>query len=223
MKATLRVGILGTGFAGRSHAAAFARLPNVAITDVWNRTRVHAEALAATLYQQCIRVHKHWEDLVEGADVDVISIATTPVLRREAFAIALERGIHILVEKPIALDLSDAKAMAEQAQTARSVTATCFNWRYLPGCLAARRALQEGQIGQIHSISLEYRLPSMGSSPALLTLAPWRSRPELGGGMLLSKAGHEFDRVRFLTGCEFKQITGCLGPLATRSAPGGDR
>jgi predicted dehydrogenase len=90
--------------------------------------------------------------LIEQAGVDVISVATPPMLRREPIMMALERGCHILIEKPFSVGLTDAQTMTQAAQAEKTVTATCFNKRYAPAYQVARRAVQEGQIGRIHDV-----------------------------------------------------------------------
>jgi predicted dehydrogenase len=101
----LRVGIIGTGNAARAHAASFARLPGVAVTAIYGRTRTNAEAMAAELAQSTsadappVRLYDSWEELVDRGDIDVLSITTPPVLRRQPMEAALRRGLHVLVEK----------------------------------------------------------------------------------------------------------------------------
>ena len=144
MAETLRVGIVGTGRAGQCHAAAYSRLPDVAVTGLWNRTRSRAEKLAATLDGPNIEIYQDWRELIERGGVDIISITADPVVRQGPFAEALAQQRHVLVEKPLALDLPEAREMASLARQARTVTAISFNWRYSPGCQTTWRAIREG-------------------------------------------------------------------------------
>ena len=204
MAETLRVGIIGTGRAGQCHAAAYSRLPDVAVTALWNRTRSRAEELAATLDEPNIQVYADWRDLIERGGVDIISITADPVVRQGPFAEALAQQRHVLVEKPLSLDLPEGQEMASLARQARTVTAISFNWRYSPGCQTSWRAIREGQIGRVLDIRTEWR---MRDSPAL---RPWSQV----GGSLREVGSHEFDRVRFLTGWSFRRVVCSL-----RSAP----
>ena len=106
MPEKLRVGILGAGWAAESHAIAYAQLPNVAVTALWSRTRARAEALAGRLQQPDLRIYDHWQDLIEQSKVDVISVATPPMLRREPVVRTLAQGCHVLVEKPISVGVA---------------------------------------------------------------------------------------------------------------------
>ena len=199
MPKTLRVGIIGTGYAGWCHAKAFSRLPEMAVTALWNRTYSRAERLASALARPDIKVFSDWRDLILHADIDIISIATDPALRIAPFTEGLAQNRHVLVEKPLALGLSEANEMASLARKAPTVTAVSFNWRYSPGCQTCWRAIQEGQIGELMDIRTVWRMrysPSFGSG---------RSWSEMSGA--LREAGsHEFDRLRFLTGWEFKSL-----------------
>ena len=198
MATTLRVGIIGTGRAGYCHAVAFLQIPDVAVTALWNRTRTRAEKLAARLNQPDLQVYDDWRDLIEQGQVDIVSIATAPMLRSAPFAAALARGRHVLVEKPLSIGLPESHEMAELAGQAQTVTAISFNWRYSPGCLTARRAVQEGQIGPILDLREEWRMPY---NPL------WSAEMS---GSLRDFGSHEFDRARFLTGWDFRRIVSCV-------------
>ena len=205
MADSLRVGIIGTGRAGRCQARAFSHLPGVSVTALWNRTRAKAERLAADLKSPGLEVFDDWRRLIDRSRVDIVSIATDPVLRLEPFAYALAKGRHVLVEKPLAWDLPEAEAMARAAGQAETVTAISFNWRYSPACLTLWRALREGQIGRPLDIQTEWRLCF---DPGL---DPWRAN----SGVLREMGSHEFDRARHLTGWQFLRLACSL-----RSAPG---
>lgn len=209
MSQILRVGIIGTGRAGQSHATAFTRLPNVMVTGLWNRTGSRAEKLAITLNQPDLKVYADWRDLIESGHIDIISIATDPVLRREPFALALSRNRHVLVEKPLSLGLSESQEMASLACQARSVTAISFNWRYSPGCQTTWRALRAGQIGRLLDVQTEWRL-RIGPG-----LRPWSQV----SGSLREAGSHEFDRIRFLTGWQFKRVVCSLRSWTEPATP----
>lgn len=212
MANSLRVGIIGTGRAGRCQARAFARIPGVSLTALWNRTRAKAERLAADLKATELEVFDDWRRMIDRSRVDIISIATDPVLRLEPFAYALATGRHVLVEKPLAWDLPEAEAMAKAAGEAETVTAISFNWRYSPACLTLWRALREGQIGKLLDSQTEWRLCfSPGSDP-------WIAN----SGVLRELGSHEFDRARHLTGWRFLRLACSLrstpdSPDRTRS------
>lgn len=215
MTETIRVGILGTGWAGESHAFAFSRLPHVEVTALWSRTRTSAEALAQQLNQPRLRIYETWQELIEQANVDVISVATPPMLRREPVMMAYERGCHVLIEKPFSVSLADAQVMAKAAQSAKTITATCFNKRYLPGNQFAWRAMQEGRIGQIRDIRTEWRWRTTNRD--FFVKRPWTGRMDIAHGSLGEGLSHDFDKARFFTGSEFTHIVSQITPLTIKS------
>ena len=115
MTKRVRVGILGAGTAGRGHATAFSQLPDVEVAALWSRTRARAEGLVGQLHLEGVQVYDDWQALIEGAEVDVITVATPEFLRRAPVAMALERERHVLVEKPMAPGFADAWSMVEAA------------------------------------------------------------------------------------------------------------
>src|SRR5437870_5631248 len=133
MADVLKVGILGAGSAAGGHAQAYSEVPNVEVTALWSRTRATAERLAGRLNQPRMQVYDNWQDVIERGNIDVLSITALAALRREPIVAALERGIHVLVEKPPAITLEDARAIVDLGERSTAVTAVCLNWRYAPG------------------------------------------------------------------------------------------
>jgi predicted dehydrogenase len=215
MADTIRVGILGAGNAGTGHATAFAQLPNVEVTALWSRTRARAEGLAGKLHLDGATVYDGWQELIERAGVDVIAVATPEFLRRAPVAMALERGCHVLVEKPFSVELADAQEMVRLAEGADTVTTTCFVWRYSPGTQAAWREVQAGRIGRLLDIQMEWRYRARPRQ--LIEAMPYAA--EVTTGALGGGGSHEFDRARYLTGCEFTQVVGRVSSCSLSQEP----
>jgi predicted dehydrogenase len=194
-----------------SHAIAFAQL---AVTALWSRTRKRAEALAGRLEQSGLRVYDHWQDLIEQSGVDVISIATPPLLRQDPLVRALARGCHVLVEKPISVGVAEAQTIVQAAQSAKTMTATSFNWRYAPAYQVAWRAIQEGVIGAIRDIRSEWLARATTSD--FFAARPWIARMDIANGALGEGLSHDFDKARFLTGSEFKRIVSRITPMTIK-------
>ncbi len=214
MTSELRIGILGAGWAGASHAAAFSRLSNVTVTALWSRTRARADELAGRLQQPGLQVYDHWQDVIEHGDVDVISVATSPLLRREPVEMALARGRHLLVEKPMSVGVVDAQAIVAAAGAARTVTASCFNWRYAPAYQVAWRAVREGQIGTLRDVRTEWRFRATKRN--FFAARPWLARMDIANGALGEGLSHDFDKARFLTGGEFTRMVSRITPVTIK-------
>lgn len=199
----IRVGILGTGWAGRSHAAAYARLPDVEVAGLWNRTKSRAESLASELGSPDLTVYDDWQTLISRGDCDVISIATAPMLRGEPLVAAVEQGHHVLVEKPMSVGVPEAQLMAAAAERAHTVTACCLNWRYAPAYRAARRAIGAGQIGAVREVRTEWYVRW---NRQFFRERPWAATLRVTNGALGEGLTHDVDKVRYLTGQEFSSV-----------------
>jgi len=213
MADTLHVGIVGAGWAGECHAAAYRQLPDVEVTALWNRTRARADALAGKLRNPLLKVYDSWQELISRGHCDVISIATAPLLRSGPLLMALDQGCHVLVEKPMSVGVREAEIMAAAARTADSVTACCFNWRYAPAYQTVWRAIRAGQIGAIRDLRTEWYLRARSD---FFARQPWALRMDTSNGSLGEGLSHDFDKARFLTGEEFREIASRITPTTIK-------
>jgi predicted dehydrogenase len=207
---TLRVGILGAGWAGESHAAAYSRLPGVEVTGLWNRTKTRAESLAGKLGYADLTVYDDWQSLIGAGNCDVISIATAPMVRSDPLLAALDQGCHVLVEKPISVGVPEARVMSAGAEAANTVTACCFNWRYAPAYQTAREAIRSGQIGAVRDMRTEGYFRTRSQT---FIDNPWAARMDISNGTLGEGLSHDFDKARYLSGEEFLTVISRITPV----------
>ena len=208
MEQPIRVGIIGARHIEQVEASP--QLPGVSITGLWFRNPARARTLANQLGLPVTHAYDHWQDLIEQGDIDAISLAlgTTPPPRKEAITLALERGLHVLVQSRLSFDLAESRELARVAQQAKTVTAMSFEERYTPVSQAARSALQEGAIGELLGVSASHCYRFTLDPVKFMKPNPWARRADTGGGAVRLLGGHEFDRVRFLTGLEFTKVIG---------------
>jgi predicted dehydrogenase len=217
MADTLRVGVLGAGWAGEAHVAAYSRLPGVEVTGLWNRTKMRAEALASKLGYADLTVYDDWQSLIGAGSCDVISIATAPMLRSDPLLAALDQGCHVLVEKPVSVGVQEARVMAAAAEATNTVTASCFNWRYAPAYQTAQKAVRSGQIGAIRDLRTEGYFRTRSQT---FIHGPWGARMDISNGTLGEGLSHDFDKARYLTGEEFVSVISRITPVTIK--PDGD-
>ena len=110
----------------------------------------------------------------------------------------LHAGLHVLVEKPIAIQVAEADAMAEEADRCGRVLAVAFQQRTRPEVLEARRLVDQGFLGELQHAAL---LSTWPRRHAYFDLGPWRGswRGE-GGGVLLNQGEHDLDLLCYLAG-----------------------
>ena len=213
----LCVGILGAGMAAEGHATAYHRLPEVRVVGIWNRSRARADALASRLAPEP-RIYERWQDMISDNRIDVISIATAPLLRSEPLRLAVDHGRHVLVEKPISIGVPEAAEMVAAAKASAAVTAACFNWRCAPAYQTAYRAIQAGKIGTIRDLRTEWHFRV--TTADLFIAQPWTTRLDRSNGSMGEGLSHDLDKACFLTGCEFTKIVSIVAPITIKQAAG---
>ena len=174
----LRVAVIGVGWAGERHLEAYEAHPDVELVGLAGLEEDMRQALAA---QYGIERHvAAWEDLLELDGIDAVSVCVPTFLHAPIAIAALERGIHVLSEKPMALNGEEAQAMVAAARAANRVLDVGFNHRQrgdiqklaeVVGAGPARaRLLREGVVAAAHrhpeARELVHRLRAGGRRPA---------------------------------------------------------
>ena len=129
----LRAGVIGVGWAGRQHIAAYDAMPGVELAGIAGLEEAERTELAAR--HGVARHVARWEDLLEAEGLDVVSIAVPTFLHAPIALAAFERGLHVLCEKPIARTVEEAtrwwrrRARRSACSTSRSTTASAATSR----------------------------------------------------------------------------------------------
>jgi predicted dehydrogenase len=199
----VKVGLIGTGFGTRVQMPAMRAVPSIEVVAVCSAQLARAEAAA-----------KDWgigfatddyRELIRRDDVEVVNVCTPPDSHAEITIAALEAGKHVVCEKPLAMDLGQAKAMAAAADAARAVNprlvdAVHHEMRYFPFRRALRDLVAGGSLGElryvVQTVAVDY-----GVNPAMEPYwNTWVARKEQGGGFLTGMLSHEIDLLAFTVG-----------------------
>ena len=193
-RSDLRVGVIGLGWAGRQHLAAYHAHPGVRLVALAGLEEPAREELAR---EYGIERHvARWEDLLELDGIDAVSIAVPTFLHAPIAVAALERGIHVLSEKPIARNEAEALSMVEAAYAAGRVLDVGFNHRQRGDIQKLKEVVDAGHLGRPYYAKawwLRRRgIPGRGS---------WFTTAELaGGGPLVDIGVHVLDYSLHLLG-----------------------
>jgi predicted dehydrogenase len=191
---TIGFGVVGLGFGERVHLPAIKLLEreNVRLVAVCARDRARASAAAQRF--GALRAYSDWRDLVADKDVDVVSIATPPILHAPIASEAIACRTAVLSEKPLAISASDAKRLWAAAEGARVPTLVDFEFRTIPAFERTRAVLDAGIVGGVIAADVSWHLPTR-----LGQLAPsWKDDGQQGGGALFSLGVHVFDYLEWL-------------------------
>jgi predicted dehydrogenase len=131
-------------------------------------------------------------------EADAVAVLTPHAAHAEQTIAGLRAGFHVLVEKPMALQVRDAQAMVAAAEEADRLLAVNFQQRLRPEVQAAKELLRSGALGKLQRMSLVVTWPR---SRSYYLMADWRAtwRGE-GGGVLMNQAPHDLDLVCHLLG-----------------------
>jgi len=194
----LRVGVIGYGYTGKIHAQAWLAESGARLTAVADAQSDRLSGLPPG-----VRAYANHEDLLRS-EVDAVSVCLPTYLHCKAASDALACGKHVLVEKPIAVNVGEAQCMLRAARAAGRVLYVGMTHRFYPELQEAKKLIDDGAIGDIVACT-DCALEHLG----FLDLPPWYlQRRFAGGGAALTSGIHLIDRLRWFTGDEVTSVAG---------------
>jgi predicted dehydrogenase len=189
---TLRVGVVGLGYAGTTHLTSFLGMPGVEVIALAGKEADRLDALGA-MYE-IPHLFADWQDLVAVPELDVVSIATPNALHHPIAMAALTAGKHVFCEKPLALHTAEASEMVQAARDNDRVLEVAFNHRRRADVQFARRYLDTEGIGRIYHARASWKRRS-----GIPGLRSWFTNKAMaGGGALIDLGPHVLDSLLFL-------------------------
>jgi predicted dehydrogenase len=185
----MRFGLVGCGWiVERCHAPSMARADGVEVVAVADPSPGRADIVGDLFGLDRAARYADYRDLLERDDIDVISVGTPPTTHREIVEAAAARGVHVLCEKPLALNLADCDAMVRAAEAAGVKLAVYHNYLWYTSTQKLRELIDAGAIGDV--VSTEIR--GLGLHPWVGNEAyrpGWRFSIDQSGGGALMDAG----------------------------------
>ncbi len=146
----INVGVIGVGAMGQNHVRVYSEIKNanlLAISDLMKGTLAELSKKYNTVG------YVDYDNVMGMPEIDAVSICVPTTYHYEVVMSAIEHGKHVLVEKPIAFTLDEAKEMVDAANDAGVKLATGHVERFNPAVLEAKKLIDEGVIGEIVSAS----------------------------------------------------------------------
>jgi predicted dehydrogenase len=186
MSAKLRAGVVGLGWAGRQHMMAYDSSPDVELVGLAGMEVDALQQLGDQYGVATDQRHRDWKDLIAHGELDVISIATPTTLHAPIAVAALDAGLHVLSEKPMAENAVVAQTMVDAAKRNAKVLDVSFNHRRRGDVQALKKIIDAGLLGDIYYAKAGWLrregIPGLGS---------WFTRrATAGGGPLMDMALH---------------------------------
>ncbi len=207
-KKQLRIGLIGCGFMGRTHANGYNRVPNFFPDLVYQpvlqavcsrreeKVKAFAEQWGFASYET------DWRQLIARDDIDAVDICTPNHLHAEIAIAAAEAGKMVLTEKPLARNLEESKKMVDAVEKAGVANTVWYNYRRLPAVTLAHKIIASGKLGKIFHYRANFLqdwtisedLPQGGD-------AAWRMDVDVAGsGVTGDLLAHCIDTAMWLNG-----------------------
>jgi predicted dehydrogenase len=186
----MRVGIIGLGRAGAVHLEACTSVPGMQVVSVCDPSPgARGSALAAG-----IAAYVDVARMLEKERLDAVSICAPPADHAKLATTCLDRGLHVLCEKPLAITSADALDMLDAARRNGRRLLVASKFRHVPELALAREMVRSGQLGEPLAVAISF-------CSAVDMSGRWNAqRRRSGGGVIIDNGCHAFDIIYFLFG-----------------------
>ncbi len=207
MSLKIRFAIVGCGLISRFHLQAITNIEDASLVGVFDPMPESAARAAAEFET---KAYATYEDLLSDKTVDAVCICTPSHLHASLALQAIAAHKHVLIEKPVALNLADCDAVSAAAKEANVQIGVVSQLRYSPAIAKVKNALADGTLGRITRCDLYMKY---FRSQAYYDSGVWRGTQEMdGGGALMNQGIHGVDLIRYLMG-EVESIYAISGTL----------
>ena len=206
----LNIGLVGYKFMGKAHSNAYRKTgmffdtsADICMRAICGRDEAWVKEAARKFGWEGYETD--WKKLVKRDDIDVIDITSPSDAHKEIAIAAAESGKHIICEKPLALNVSDAREMLKAARANNIKHQIGFNYRFAPAVLLAKKMIEDGKLGVIYHFRGQY-LQDFIIDPDFPRI--WRlDKSVAGSGSHGDLGAHVIDLARFLVG-DFSKVVG---------------
>jgi len=187
----LKFALIGTGGIAQTYAQAFQTSQCCKLVAVADVRRESADAFAEPFGAKSFGDYKK---LAENSEIDAVIISTPPNSHPEIAAYFMERGVHVLCEKPLCLSVAEARAMIECADKTGVTFTMASKFRYVEDVIKAKSMVASGFLGEVVQFENAFTAKVDMSKR-------WNSDKNIaGGGVLIDNGTHSVDIIRYFLG-----------------------
>ena len=203
----MKYALIGCGRISTNHVKAVINnnLEFIAACDVIPE---HIEAVLAKHgleKDSSIKRYTDYKKMIEENSLELVGIATESGLHAEIALDFIEHGINVIIEKPMAMSISDANRIIELSTKKNVKVSACHQNRFNIAVQKMRKALESGRFGKISHGSIHVR---WNRDKAYYEQAPWRGTWAQDGGALMNQCIHGIDLLRWMMGNEIEEVYG---------------
>ena len=185
----LKTAVIGVGAMGRNHARVYSELPDAQLVGVAD---ADAEAAAAVARRHTTRAYTDYRQMLDELQPDAVTVAVPTVDHLDVALQVVARGIHLLVEKPIAASVKEGQQIIAASQDAGVRLMVGHIERFNPAVVALKAHLAAGELGRVFQIDARRQ----GPFPARIKDV----------GVVIDLAVHDLDVMRYVTGAEVVRV-----------------
>lgn len=202
----MKYALIGCGRIAVNHIKAVINngLEMVAVCDIVQK---HIDILfEKTGYDKCVERYADYKKMVdEHPELQLISIATDSGVHAEIALYCIDRGINVIIEKPIAMSLADVDEIIKRSEEKGVKVSACHQNRFNLAVQEMRSAVEDGRFGTISHGSIHVR---WNRNKAYYEQAPWRGKWVSDGGALMNQCIHGIDLLRWMMGDGVDEVYG---------------
>ncbi|MBE6933599.1 MAG: Gfo/Idh/MocA family oxidoreductase [Ruminococcaceae bacterium] len=152
-----------------------------------------------------IAQYTDYKEMLDAVQPELVSIATESGIHAEIALACIDRGIHVIIEKPMAMSISDANEIIRRSEEKGVKVSACHQNRFNVAVQQMRTALEKGRFGQLSHGSIHVR---WNRNQDYYDQAPWRGTWAQDGGCLMNQCIHGIDLLRWMLGDEVEEVYG---------------
>jgi predicted dehydrogenase len=197
-----KVGMIGYGWAAGAHIDAINATTQAEVTAVYSSRQLNDAELSAK-HGRPMKSYTSLDALLADPEVHVVDISSYPSSHKEQAVAAVKAEKHIIVEKPMAMTLSDCRAIVAAAEAAGVKGCVCFECRFSGQFQTTKAMVDEGLLGSVHYGEVDYY---HGIGPWYGQYR-WNIFKKDGGSALLTAGCHALDALLMIMGGEVESVT----------------
>ncbi len=203
----MKYALIGCGRIAVNHmkAAINNNLEIVAVCDIREEKMEELLAKYGLEKDASIKRYTDYQKMIEDLKPELASIATESGIHAEIALNCIEKGVNLIIEKPMAMSIEDADKIIDLADKKNVKVSACHQNRFNVAIQKLRKALEDGRFGKLSHGSIHVR---WNRNAGYYEQAPWRGTWEQDGGALMNQCIHGIDLLRWMMGDEIEEIYG---------------
>lgn len=203
----MKYALIGCGRIATNHIKAVInnQLELIAVCDICPAHMENLLAKHGLEKDTSIGRYLDYKEMIQSNQIDLIGIATESGIHAEIALYCIDHGINVIIEKPMAMSMSDAELIIKKSEEKNVVVSACHQNRFNIAVQKTRKALEAGRFGKLSHGSINVR---WNRNREYYTQASWRGTWEQDGGALMNQCIHGIDLLRWMFGDDVEEVYG---------------